>query len=144
MLLINDIGMYCGKDFFFTFLSSPRFCLSLKKGLFYLGCTMCVSKTATSNIAQIQLHYHKHLWFLMSFVNHDYFFLRSAGNAFVFYRRGVLGLFQDDHFPFSPPGSELLSVSAEAHVSVKHTSVCFSLYFLWWIFVLSLLTDVFV
>lgn len=39
VLLVNDIGMYCGEDFFLTLPSSPQFCLSLKKGLFYLGCT---------------------------------------------------------------------------------------------------------
>lgn len=79
----------------------------------------------------------------MSFVNRDYFFLGSAGNALVFSRKGILGLFEDYHFPLCPPGSELLSASAEVHVSVKHTSMCFSAYFLWWVFVLSLLTEFF-
>lgn len=72
----TDIWMYCGEDFFFTLPSSSWVCSSLKKGLFYLGRTTCVSKAATYNIAQVQLHYHKHLlWFLMSFVAYDYFFL---------------------------------------------------------------------
>lgn len=39
IVLLIDIGIYCGEDFFFTLPSSPQFCLSLKKGLFYLGCT---------------------------------------------------------------------------------------------------------
>lgn len=142
MLQIHENGMYCGEDFFFTLPSFPWFCLSLKKGLFYLACATCVSKTATYNVAQVQLHYHKHLlWFLMSFVDHDYFFLGSARNALVFSRRGVLEVFEDYHFSPCPPGGGLLSASAEVHVSVKHTSVCFSTFFLWWIFVLSLLTD---
>lgn len=117
VIRINDIGIYCGEDFFFSLPSSPRFCLPLKKGLFYLGCTTCVSKTATSNIAQVQLRYHKHLlWFLRSFVHHDYFFLGPAGNALMFSIRGVLGLFEDYSFPLSCAGSE---ASAKVHVSVN-------------------------
>lgn len=55
----------------------------------------------------------------MSFVDHDYFFLGSAGNALEFSIRAVLGLFEDYHFPLSHPGSELLSGSAKVQVSVN-------------------------
>lgn len=127
MFLINAIGMYRAGNFFFALPSSPQFCLFLKKRLFYLGCTTCVPKAVTSNRAQIQLHEHKHLWFLMSCGPWVFFFLGSAGNALMFSRKGVLGLFEDYHFPFSLPGSELLSACADVHVSVKHINVFFSL-----------------
>lgn len=55
----------------------------------------------------------------MSFVDDDYFFLGPAGNALEFPIRGVLGLFEDYHFPLSDAGSELLSASAKVHVSVN-------------------------